>query len=199
MSQLTRELGSEWLTSRISMKRYACHSTGHTPVQAIIDLKRDEGLTAEDVEEVTVMVGEKELSRHDIRDPKDIMIGQYSVPFCVAVALAGDANDPRTFRDADVNDPQLRALIERIRLVPWGPSERPSPIATITTVKTRDGRELKAEVHDFKGTPDNPLGPQELREKFLTLTRDHDEAAMAELFTRVQNIEAQSSLDWISV
>ena len=199
MSQLTRELGSDWLTSCISMKRYACHSTGHTPVQAIIDLKRDEGFTADDVESVTITVGEKELSRHNIRDPKDIMIGQYSVPFCVALALIGDANDPRTFRDADVSDPEIHALIERIRLVPWGSSERPSPIATVTTVKTRDGRELKAEVSDFKGTPDNPFSPEELREKFLMLTRDRDQAAMSRFFDRVQNIEDEQSLEWISV
>lgn len=199
MSQLTRGLGSDWLTSRISMKRYACHSTGHTPVQAIIDLKRDKGLAADDVESVTVMVGEKELSRHDIKDPPDVMMGQYSVPFCVAVALAGDAEDPRTFRDADVKAPEIKDLMKKIKLVPWGSSKRPSPIATVTTVRTKAGRELKAEVAGFKGTPDNPLDPDELREKFLMLTRESDQAAMSQLFDRIQRIEEEPSLDWVSV
>lgn len=199
LSQLTKDFGSLWHTRRISMKRYACHTAGHTPVQAIIDLKRDEGLTAADVEAMTIAAGEKELTRHDIREPADVMIGQYSVPFCVALALLGDAEDPRTFRDADVTAPELRALTERIRLVPWGPSLRPSPIATATTVTTKDGRELKATVADFKGTPDNPLDPDELREKFLMLTRDFDGAAMSDLFGRLQNIEAEDSLDWVSV
>lgn len=48
MSQLTRELGRDWLTSCISMKRYACHTAGHTPVQAIVDFRKNEGLTASD-------------------------------------------------------------------------------------------------------------------------------------------------------
>jgi 2-methylcitrate dehydratase PrpD len=199
MSQLNKDFGTLWHTRRISMKRYACHTAGHTPVQAIVDFKRREGLKASDVETVVIEVGEKELSRHDIKDPPDVMIGQYSVSFCVALALTGDAEDPRTFRDADVTDPEIRSLIDSIRLVPWGPSKRPSPIATVTTVTTKDGRVLKAEVGDFKGTPESPLDHCELREKFLMLTRDRDDAAMTDLFARVQNIEDESSLDWVSV
>jgi 2-methylcitrate dehydratase PrpD len=199
MSQLTKDFGTLWHTSRISMKRYACHTAGHTPVQAIIDLKRSEGLTACEVDSITIEVGEKELSRHDIRDPADVMIGQYSIPFCVALALTGDAADPRTFRDADVTDPELTALTDRVRLVPWSSGPRPSPIATKTTVATKDGRVLQAEVADFKGTPDNPLDPAELREKVLMLTRDRDAAAMSVLFDRILSIEKERTLDWVSV
>ncbi len=197
MSQLTRALGSDWLTACVSMKRYACHSTGHTPVQAIIDFKKNDGLKAADVESVTVEVGKKELSRHNIRDPKDVMLGQYSVPFCVAVALLGDANDPRTFRDADVDDPKLKAMMARIELVPLA-GERPTPIATTTTVKTRDGRTLKTTVTGYKGTPHDPFTRDELREKFLTLTRHCGAGKMTEMFDRLQAIESEASLDWVS-
>src|SRR5262247_3854694 len=39
VTELTRGLGETWLTQRISMKRYACHTACHTPVQAIVDMK----------------------------------------------------------------------------------------------------------------------------------------------------------------
>ena len=198
-SELTRELGSNWLTSRISMKRFACHTTSHTPVQAILDLKRSEGLQASQVASITIEVGEKELSRHNIKTPADVMIGQYSIPFCVAVALVGDPRDPRTFRDADVTDPRIRSLCDRIQLVPWAAPARPSSIATATTVNTSDGRVLKAIVADFKGTPDNPLDRAELREKFLMLTRHCSQVAMLSLFERLQCLEDEQSLEWISV
>lgn len=198
-SELTRGLGSTWLTSRISMKRFACHTAAHTPVQAILDLRQSDGLQASQVASITVEAGKKELSRHDIRSPADVMIGQYSVPFCVALALIGDPTDPRTFRDADVADARIRSLCDRIRLVPWSGSDRPSPIATATTVTTHDGRVLKATVADFRGTPDNPLSPDELRAKFLMLTRHCDQAAMGRLFDRLQAVEGEPSLDWISV
>jgi len=198
VTELTRGLGNTWLTSRISMKRYACHTAGHTPVQAIVDIKAKGPIETRDVQSVEVRVGQKELNRHNIRDPSDVMIGQYSVPFCVALAIVADARDPRTFRDADVNNSELRSLMERIRLVPWE-TPRPSPIASTVTMTMRDGRVLRAEVTDFKGTPENPLIAHELREKVLLLTRDHDAARMTAMFNRLLNLEKEAILDWISV
>ena len=167
--ELTRGLWNTWLTSRISMKRYACHTAGHTPVQAIVDMKASGPIESRDIQSIEIKVGQKELRRHDIRDPSDIMIGQYSVPFCVALAIVADARDPRTFRDADVNNPELQSVMERIRLVPWD-TPSPSPIASTVTVTMRDGKVLSAVVADFKGTPDNPLNASELRDKVLLLT-----------------------------
>ena len=38
-----------------------------------------------------------------------------------------------------------------------------------------------------------------MREKFLLLTRHCNRPAMARLFERLQNLEAERSLDWIKV
>ena len=54
--------------------------------------------------------------------------------------------------------------MERIRLVPWD-TPPPSPIASAMTVTMRDGKVLRSEVADFRGTPDNPLSASELRER----------------------------------
>ena len=51
----------------------------------------------------------------------------------------------------------------------------------------------------FKGTPDNPLTNEELREKFLMLTKHRDRDAMSALFARLQWIEDEPSLEWVSV
>ncbi len=198
VTELTRGLGNTWLTSRISMKRYACHTACHTPVQAIVDMKAKDPIDSDAIQSIEIKVGPKELRRHDIRDPHDVMIGQYSVPFSVALAIVADARDPRTFRDADVDDPELRALMTRIRLVPWD-APPPSPIASVVTITMRDGTVLRSEVADFKGTPDNPLSPNELRDKALLLTREHDIAAMTAMFDRLLNLESEANLDWISV
>ena len=195
-SELTKGLGSTWLTSRISMKRYACHTACHTPVQAIVDMKANGQIESRDIQSIEIKVGPKELRRHNIREPSDVMIGQYSVPFSVALAIVADARDPRTFRDADVNNPELLSLMERIRLVPWD-REPPSLIASATTVTRRDGTTLTAEVADFRGTPDNPLSAGELRDKALLLTRDHDAAAMTALLDRLLHLEAEPTVDWI--
>src|SRR6266704_3943153 len=198
ITELTRGLGETWLTQRISMKRYACHTACHTPVQAIVDMKASAPIESRDIQSIEINVGAKELRRHDIRDPSDVMIGQYSVPFSVALAIVADARDPRTFRDADVNDQELRSLIARIRLVPWD-TPQPTPIASRVTLTMRDGQMRSLEVTDFKGTPDNPLNAGELRDKVMLLTRDYNAAAMTAMFHRLQQIEDEASLDWICV
>lgn len=197
-TELTRGLWNTWLTLRISMKRYACHTACHTPVQAIVDMKANGPIESQDVQSVEIKVGPKELRRHDIREPSDVMIGQYSVPFSVALAIVADARDPRTFRDADVNNPELRSVMDRIRLVPWD-TPPPSPIASTVTVTMRDGKVLRSEVADFKGTPDNPLSASELRDKTLLLTRDHDAASITAMFDRLLNLEGEATLDWVCV
>jgi 2-methylcitrate dehydratase PrpD len=159
-------------------------------------MKASEPIESRDIESIEIKVGAKELRRHDIRDPGDVMIGQYSVPFSVALAIVADARDPRTFRDADVNDQELRSLIARIRLVPWD-TPQPTPIASRVTLTMRDERRRSVEVTDFKGTPDNPLSTGELRDKVMMLTRDYDAAAMSSMFNRLQQIEDESKLDWI--
>jgi 2-methylcitrate dehydratase PrpD len=196
VTELTRGLGTIWLTSRISMKRYACHTACHTPVQSIVDFKASGPIESRNIQSIDIKVGQKELRRHDIRDPGDVMIGQYSVPFSVALAIVADARDPRTFRDADVNDPELRSVIKRIRLVPWDVPP-PSPIASTVTMTMHDGRVLRSEVADFRGTPDNPLSTSELRDKVLLLTRDHDVTSMSAMFDRLLHLEEETFLDWI--
>ena len=149
------------------MKRYACHTAGHTPVQAIVDMKANGPIESRDIQSIEIKVGQKELRRHDIRDPSDVMIGQYSVPFCVALAIVADARDPRTFRDADVNNPELRSVMAADLACAVGHAA-PSPIASAVTMTMRDGKVLRSEVADFKGTPDNPLTASELRSKFCS-------------------------------
>ena len=86
----------------------------------------------------------------------------------------------------------------RIRLVPWE-TPPPSPIASKVTMTMCDSSVRSSVVADFRGTPDNPLNEEELRDKFLLLTRDHDASALTALLGRLRRLEEETTLDWISV
>ena len=47
--------------------------------------------------------------------------------------------------------------------------------------------------------PDEPLTRVEMREKFLLVTDHCDRRAMAAMFDRLQNLENETTLDWIGV
>ena len=60
------------------------------------------------------------------------------------------------------------------------------------------GRNLTREVTDFMGTPTRPLDQAGLREKFLLMRKRFPRADMEQLFERLQNIENEQTLDWLS-
>lgn len=136
---LTAGLGEDWNTLLISLKRYACHVNAHTPVQSIRELIAEHKFTAADVERVRVDGHEKLSTRHNITEPADIMQAQYSVPFCVALALHRDPDDPRSFDETALNDAGIRATCRNVEL-----TVRPSPSvrSTRVVVKFKNGREV---------------------------------------------------------
>src|SRR3954471_7625864 len=108
--RLTKALGSEWHTLKTMLKRYACHITAHVPVTAALELRTKHGFAGEDVASVAIATNEKVVSHHNITEPQDAMMAQYSVPFCVALALHRDPSDPRVFGDSALNDASIRQV-----------------------------------------------------------------------------------------
>jgi len=196
---LTRGLGSEFATLRVMLKRFPVHITSHTSVQAIEDLRREHSYRADEVASIHIAGNPKMATINNIPAPADLMMAQYSLPFCVALAHARDARDPRAFSARTFNDPAIRSLASRVTISVADEAKHGHTLAASVQVKLKDGRVLSRRVDRFKGTPDEPLDRAEMRDKFLLLTRHCDRRAMGHLFDRIQNLEHESSLDWLKV
>jgi 2-methylcitrate dehydratase PrpD len=196
---LTRGLGEEWASLRIMLKRFPVHITSHTSVQAIEDLRSEHGYAPADVAAIAIEGNQKMATVNNIPAPADLMMAQYSLPFCVALAHFRDARDPASFNGKSFNDPGIRALAQRVSISVSEEARRGHAIVSTVTVTLKDGRALKKRVESFKGTPEQPLDRAEMREKFLLLTRHCGQPAMERLFERLQNIESERNLDWIKV
>ena len=195
--ELTRGLGASYATRSIMFKRFPCHITAQTSVQAILDLRAAHGYAAPDVAAIHIAGNDKMARVNNIPSPPDIMLAQYSVPFCVALAHVRDPRDPRSFDAGALHDAQIRSLAQRVAITIA--KDPPTPLAADVTVTLNDGRVLRHSVADFKGTPEQPLDRAELREKFLLLTRHCGAGAMGDLFDRLQNLEHETGLGWIAV
>ena len=198
-AELTRGLGDDWVTRTILMKRFACHISAHTSVQAILDLRAEHGFAGADVAAIRIAGNEKMAKVNNIPSPKDVMMCQYSIPFSVALAHFRDPRDPRGYDESALNDPAIRSLCERVTITLAGGHHDHATIAAEVQVTLRDGRVLSKTVSDFKGTPERPLDQADLRERFMLLTRHCGTRDMERMFARLQNIEHESSLDWLAV
>ena len=196
---LTRRLGEEWATLRIMLKRFPVHITSHTSVQAIQDLQREHGYAGADVASIHIAGNQKMATVNNIPAPADLMMAQYSLPFCVALAHHREARDPASFNAKSFNDPAIRALAAKVTITVADEARAGHTLASTVTVTLNDGRTLSRRVDSFKGTPEQPLDRAEMREKFLLLTQHCNHASMALLFERLQNIESERNLDWIKI
>jgi 2-methylcitrate dehydratase PrpD len=141
-AELTRGLGEEFIVSTTVLKRYPCHATAHAAVRAVRDLQAEHGFSGSEVKAITVTGTRRMVERHNILEPADLMLAQYSIPFCVALALHREARDPESFDEAALRDPQIRALCRRVRLVPE-PDPEHAGMATTVTIALADGRRLE--------------------------------------------------------
>jgi 2-methylcitrate dehydratase PrpD len=193
-ARLTRGLGDEWHTLKTMLKRYSCHITAHVPVTAALELKAKHGFSGSDVASVVVAADEKVLSHHNITEPQDIMMGQYSVPFCVALALHKDPLDPRVFGDESVSDPSIRETCRRTTVTRIPADKARHRFSAIVTVRLKNGRELTSEMHEFPGMPSRPLTRDELRAKFMKLTAGTTAFNPEAVFARLEKLEEQESV-----
>jgi 2-methylcitrate dehydratase PrpD len=188
---LTRGLGEEFLVSSTVLKRYPCHATAHAAVRAVRDLQAEHGFSGPEVEAISVTGTQRMVERHNILEPADLMLAQYSIPFCVALALHREARDPESFDETALRDPQIRGLCRRVRLVPE-PGGEHGGMGRVVTITLADGRR-------FEGRAENGmLEPGELADKFVRLTRRAlGEPGASALFERLQQLEDEANLQWL--
>jgi 2-methylcitrate dehydratase PrpD len=191
---LTKGLGETYETSTICFKRYPCHVTAHVPVQLLRGFMERHGFGGDDIRELAVGASDKVRSHHSERDPADIMLAQYSVPFCVAIAAYHDPLDPAVFCDRVAGETRVRELAKRISMSAdenfgsWGARMR---------VVLHDGRTFEEASATWPGCPDSPLSDDALREKFERLTSALPAQHTASLFTELMRLEQLSSIDRI--
>jgi 2-methylcitrate dehydratase PrpD len=198
MDALVRGLGDSFVSRTILTKRYACHITAHTPVDSAIVLRREHRFRPEDIESMSIAGTERMLRANNIPRPKDLMMAQYSIPYCTSLAMFHDPMDPASFNDRTAADTRILDLAARTTMFLAPPPDHQGDMTTTLSVKLKDGRTLSRRAAHFKGTPDEPLNQDELRTKFMLVTKEFGEEKMAQVFERIQNLEKEASLDWLA-
>jgi len=190
-AELTRGLGEDYVVSTTVLKRYPCHATAHAAVKAARDLQTEHGFAGTQVEAITVTGTPRMVERHNILEPADQMLAQYSIPFSVALALCREARDPESWDEAALADPQIRALCRLVKLMP-DPGGEHGGMASRVSIALADGRRLE------RRSESGMLEPGELADKFQRLTRAALGARPATaLYERLQRLEEEEDLSWL--
>jgi 2-methylcitrate dehydratase PrpD len=174
---LTEALGERWQIFDNGVKPYACGVVIHPAIDAVRDLSVREGLAPDRIESIELRVHPLVRELTGKTDPRTGLEGKFSVTFACAIALIEGVAGEGEFSDENVKRDDVRAIMDRIDVVPDQDVPHTKAGATATTV---DGGTVSTWVDAARGTPDNRLSDEELREKFHSLADPalgHDRAA----------------------
>ena len=155
----------------MTFKNYS--ACGHTfaAIDAARGLRSQHQLAPRDLESIQIATYGKALEVAGNPSPRTVFEAQFSLSYCVAVALATGSARLEAFTQDRLQDPSVRALMSRTQLSvdALAESAYPRQRAVTVTLRTRDGRTLTAHAPTRKGDPDNPLSDAELSDKFREL------------------------------
>ena len=200
-SKAIEGLGEAWETMAIAVKPYPSCRYSHAALDALIDLRAANGIEPDEVEAVKIgvsemgwkIIGTPEEAKHN---PQSIVDGQFSMPFCAAVALreGGLAWDDYT---RHLEDEKTLDLCRRVHTAVDAKAEAEFPAnlsAAVRIVTKRD--DFEAFVAVPKGEPDNFLSAGELRAKFDGLVGPYLPAPrVVELASRLLAIHREDDIN----
>ena len=170
LAEAVADLGARWeiLDTGITVKLYPSCAGTHPTIDAILDLRREEGIDADAVERVDVQVDSVTPKVLIHERPATGLEAKFSMPFCAAAALAHGRVAIDTF-EGGLADPAIAALMPRIAMHvdPSFDGAAPPLTQARVSIALKDGRVLTREARGARGYPANPASDEELDAKFL--------------------------------
>ncbi len=167
--ELIKNLGSKFTIMDTCVKLYAAGHPIHAPVDGLLKILAREGISAEDIQSVTVRQPKGEHQVVNNRDMPDI-----NIQYCMAVTafdrqLTWDQYTPERLHDTKVADLKNRVLTvhdpkldERKRITKAHSAE--------VELETKDGRRFSERVDYPPGDPARPASQEDVDEKVMHYT-----------------------------
>jgi 2-methylcitrate dehydratase PrpD len=149
-----------------TFKMHAACLLLHPAIDGLLSLRKEYGLKPEDIANVELEVAPLCLDVTDKPEVTNPTGGKFSIYFCAAQALMGGKVGSGEFTEAALNDPAIRKLMQKVR-VKTNPSVKETETSVI--LQTLNGKRYTRHVSAFRGDPDNPLGFEDIEEKFTAL------------------------------
>ncbi len=163
-------LGSGFKIMGTYFKNYSVCRWAHTSISGLIEIMREQNLTADDLKHVRVDTFRQAASLNNEAEPKNINGAQYSLPFTMAAAavLGEDAVSP--LAGGVIGNPAVVAVAERISIHhdPEMDTHLPLRAPGRVRVETAAGTFEKTVITAW-GDAGGYTGRREYREKFMRL------------------------------
>lgn len=191
-NEVTEGLGTRYEAALNTYKPFACGIVSHPGIDAAIQLRNENKLTANQIDTVELHANPLVLSLMGKTDPQTGLEGKFSIYHCIAVGLIYGAAGERQFQDSIVLNPAVIALRKRVTV---RTDAAVMPQKSDLTVKLKDGRVLIKHIENAIGSVENPMSDAALEAKFKDLAQGILPADQtAKLIELCWNVEKQTDM-----
>lgn len=198
-SRLTDGLGTTWETLNVGYKPHASVTSIHSALDALSELMKQHGLKAADIGKV--QAGLSPMTHvHCAWEYKaqGVTAAQMNLYYGMAVIALDGAAFTEQFREVRLSDPQILDFIKRITAHVDPEIEKmgaPFRHASRVKITTRDGKVFEKLALHRRGSPENPLAPEEVIHKFRNVVAPCMSKADAErVITTVDRCESLADI-----
>ena len=201
-SKVLENWGKPWEIMNTSIKPHACCRYKQGNIDCILQIMKENNLSASDVESVEAAVLNAGFAL--VADPPELKLkpesvvdAQFSMPFGAAVAIKyGDAFLDRYCLE-NIESEEIKELMQRVICVKNDDIEQDFPRKWRARVKlvAQDGRMFQVDIEHPKGDPENPLSWDEIIAKFKNLASVVcGDATSTEIVKAVRSIEKEENI-----
>jgi 2-methylcitrate dehydratase PrpD len=150
------DLGIRWeiLDTGVTVKLYPSCAATHPPLDALIDMKRREGLTAAQIQAIDVEVDSMTPRLLIHPNPTTGLEAKFSMPFCAAAAVVFPRVGIDTFDVEHIRNADVQNLMPRVTLRANEAFDGAAPLSQArVTVRLRAGRLISQAADGARGYP----------------------------------------------
>ena len=198
--------GNPYQVMKTSIKPHACCRYKQGPIDGILTIMREHGLTAADIESVELavlktgfaLVVEPEAQK---QKPQSIVDAQFSMPFGAAVAILFGKASLDEYSQENLSSLEVRKMMRRVRCVADADLEKefPRKWPARVTITTGRGQDFSIKIDYPKGDPENPLTWEELIAKFRELVQPvYSNDCTSKIIETIKTLEHADNLKSLS-
>ena len=164
----------------------------HSTVDLMVEIKNENNPSVSDVEKVSIEIDNLPLDAAGIKEPKNLHEGRFSIYFLAALALSEGKVTTENLTGEKVLDPEINMLRKKIKIKGLDGVG----LSSFVKLHMKDGRIYQKETPAPKGSSENPLSSDELKQKFI-VTSGLSPAIAKQVIEKIMSMEDLKSMDEI--
>lgn len=195
---LTQGLGKTWETLNVGFKTAPASNGSITAMHTLSRIMRSNGLAAADIEHIVASVSTNTLEHCgwelDPAQLKGVLAAQMNLRYGMAVMALDGVATPAQYTEARIKSADITAFLPRIEVRTWDAFDNDPALrlGCRLELRTRAGKTYGDETLYRPGSPEDPISPQALEQKFMTLTAGVISAERAsECVSHIKGLEKQ--------